>query len=281
MKKYILNKPILSSIFIFILCIAVRMIEYFIIKTDETFIAENFIHKLIAIIILVILIKIMNYKFEDIGFTKSNWYKYLSYGLLLGLLCFGISYFIEYLILYLNSNSPNFEIYVNGFSLVGKEVKRTELVFFLLCIVMNIINVIMEEGMFRGFFLKIINNKNTFFNANLIVALLFGIWHFVMPLKSYVYGEINLVNLLVMTIGYIILAGIMSIKWGLLYQMTGSLFIGIGDHLFNNIIATNLIHIVTKSGADELQIIRIMIAQILSFIIIYVIYRKNKNKIYH
>ena len=145
---------------------------------------------------------------------------------------------------------------------------------------MNIINVIMEEGMFRGFFLKIISKENTFFKSNLIVALLFGIWHFVMPLRSFIYGEINFISLFIMMIGYMILSGIMSVKWGLLYEMTGSLFIGIGDHLFNNIVATNLLHIVTVTGVDELQIVRIMIAQILSFIIIYMIYRKNKDKIY-
>lgn len=80
-----------------------------------------------------------------------------------------------------------------------------------------------------------------------------------------------------MVIGYIILSGIMSIKWGMLYNMTGSLFIGIGDHLFNNVIATNILHIVTTTGADELQIIRILIAQMISFTIVFLIYRKNKN----
>ena len=61
--------------------------------------------------------------------------------------------------------------------------------------------------------------------------------------------------------------------------MTGSLFIGIGDHLFNNTIATNMLHIVTNTGADELQIVRILIAQIISFMIVCLIYKKRKNKI--
>ena len=81
-------------------------------------------------------------------------------------------------------------------------------------------------------------------------------------------GEINLISLIVMILGYIVLAGIMSITWGMLYKMTGSLFIGIGDHLFNNTIATNMLHIVTNTGADELQIFRILIAQIISFMIV-------------
>lgn len=81
--------------------------------------------------------------------------------------------------------------------------------------------------------------------------------------------------MIIMMIGYIILSGIMSIKWGLLYKMSGSLWIGIGDHLFNNVVATNLLHIVTSTGADELQIVRILIAQLISFITVLILYKKN------
>lgn len=279
LKEHILNKPILYSFIIFMICLVIRIVEYFIIKTDTTFISENFIHKLIGIIILLFFLKVMNYKFKDIGFEKNKFFKYLIYGLILGGICFGISYFIEYITLYANSRNPSFELYVNGFSLVGNEVKHTEIVFFILCILLNMVNVIMEEGIFRGFFLKVINNKNNFLKSNMIVALLFGLWHFVMPLRSFINGEMNLISLIVMILGYIVLAGIMSIKWGMLYKMTGSLFIGIGDHLFNNIIATNVLHIVTNTGADELQIVRILIAQIISFMVVSLIYKKMQNKI--
>jgi len=160
LKNHILNKPILYSFIIFMICLVIRIVEYFVIKTDTTFISENFIHKLIGIIILLFLLKIMNYKFKDIGFEKNKWFKYLIYGLILGGICFGISYLIEYITLYSNAKRPSFELYVNGFSLVGNEVKHTEMVFFVLCIILNIVNVLMEERLFRGFFLKVINNKN-------------------------------------------------------------------------------------------------------------------------
>ena len=279
LKDHILNKPILYSFIIFMICLVIRIVEYFVIKTDTTFISENFIHKLIGIIILLFLLKIMNYKFKDIDFEKNKWFKYLIYGLILGGICFGISYLIEYITLYSNAKRPSFELYVNGFSLVGNEVKHTEMVFFVLCIILNIVNVLMEEGLFRGFFLKVINNKNNFLKSNMIVALLFGLCHFVMPLRLFITGEMNFISLIVMMLGYIVLAGIMSIKWGMLYKMKGSLFIGIGDHLFNNIIATNILHIVSNTGVDELQIVRILIAQIISFMIVCLIYKKRKNKI--
>ena len=63
---------------------------------------------------------------------------------------------------------------------------------------------------------------------------------------------------LLLGIGYIILAGIMGIEWGLLYRITGNLWAGLGDHLFNNTVATNMLHVVSLKGADELQTVRIM-----------------------
>lgn len=133
----------------------------------------------------------------------------------------------------------------------------------------------MEEGIFRGLFMKILAPKLSFIRATLLIALLFGIWHWVMPLRDYMDGNTSLPNLLIMGIGYIILAGIMSIKWSVLYRITGALWVGLGDHLFNNVIVTNLLHVISNGEADSMQIIRIMIGQILSFSVVMLYYRKT------
>ena len=78
-------------------------------------------------------------------------------------------------------------------------------------------------------------------------------------------------------LGYVILAGMMSIKWSLLYKMTDSLWLGLGDHLFNNL-ASNLVHVVSNSEVDSLQIVRILLWQLLSFAIVLGVYQKNKKK---
>ena len=118
--------------------------------------------------------------------------------------------------------------------------------------------------------------------ANLIAAFLFGIWHIVMPLRSYMNGEMSFAAMALMSVGYIILAGIMGIKWGLLYRITGNLWLGLGDHLFNNTIATNMLHVVSPTGPDELQIVRIMAAQLISFAFVLAIYiGKNRKDSVH
>ena len=87
-------------------------------------------------------------------------------------------------------------------------------------------------------------------------------------------GDIGFGAFIGLGVGYIILAGMMGIKWGLLYRMTGSLYAGMADHFFNNCIATNLLHITTESGTDEMMIVRVMIAQLLSFIGVVIFSRK-------
>ena len=70
----------------------------------------------------------------------------------------------------------------------------------------------MEEGIFRGLFIKIFSESKSFMQANFIAAFLFGIWHIVMPVRSYVDGEMSFAAMVLMGIGYIILAGVMGIK---------------------------------------------------------------------
>ena len=136
----------------------------------------------------------------------------------------------------------------------------------------------MEEGVFRGLFSRLLDNKMSFTGAVIFIALLFGVWHWAMPMRDYIEGNSSLGNLLVMGIGYIILSGIMSIKWSLLYKLTGSLWMGLGDHLFNNVVVTNLLHVISNGEADSMQIVRILIGQLVSFVLVMIYYRKQIAK---
>ncbi len=206
--------------------------------------------------------------------------KFSLTNVLLGCVCFAISYGLEFAVLALQGNPAHFELYVSGFTLTGSQVKNTGFLFFLLCVLFNVINVWMEEGVFRGLFIKRLCETKSFMKANGIAAFLFGIWHMVMPIRSYTNGEMSFEQMVLMGIGYIILSGMMGIKWGLLTRITGNLWAGLGDHLFNNTVATNMLHVVSLKGADELQIVRIMAAQLLSFAFVWIIYccRNKKAK---
>ena len=272
MERNIKIKPIHLCMVIFMLCLSVRFAEYFLIGTDQTAIGENVLHKVVGIILLALALKKINLTWSEIGFQRNGFVSSILKGLLLGSVCFAISYGLELAIFILQGNPAHLEIYISSFSLTGSQIKNTHFVFFLLCVLFNVVNVWMEEGVFRGLFIKTLSETKPFMQANFIAAFLFGIWHIVMPIRSYVNGEMPFAAMVLMSIGYIILAGIMGIKWGILYRITGNIWVGLGDHLFNNTVATNMLHIVSLKGADELQIVRIMAAQIISFAFVLVIH---------
>ena len=250
MEKNIKYKSTNLCMIIFMFCLSVRFVEYFLIETDKTAIGENVLHKVIGIIFLVLALKKINLTWRDIGFQRDGFVSGILKGLLLGSVCFAVSFGLELGILALQGNPAHLEIYISSFSLTGSQIKNTDFVFFLLCVLFNIVNVWMEEGVFRGLFIRTLSETKPFMQANYIAAFLFGVWHIVMPIRSCINGEMSFAAMLLMGIGYIILAGIMGIKWGLLYRITGNLWAGLGDHLFNNTVATNMLHVVSLKGAD-------------------------------
>lgn len=262
---------------IFAACLLVQAIEVLFIRTDESFFAECFINKVFGVILLFVILKIWKRSWNYIGFVKEKFLINCLKGFSICAVFYLIGFAVEFLILKIQGNAFHIEFYVTGFSLTGNVVKQTGIGFVLMCIFFNIINVWMEEGLFRGFFLKYLGEEFTAKKALYLSGFLFGIWHLVTPFRSLLDGEMSLVNFLVMSIGYVILSMMMGIKWGLLFQNSGTVWIGLADHFFNNCVVTNLIHVVSDAGTDELQIARVLIGELTSFLAV-VIYFKVKTK---
>ncbi len=154
---------------------------------------------------MALVLKKINLIWGDIGFQKNGFVSGLLKGLLLGSVCFAVSFGLELAILTLQGNPAHLEIYISSFSLTGSQIKNTDFVFFLLCVLFNIVNVWMEEGVFRGLFMKTFSETKPFMQANFIAAFLFGIWHIVMPIRSYVNGGMSFAAMILMGIGYMMI----------------------------------------------------------------------------
>ena len=278
MDKQIKNNTVLSCWIIFAILIAVHGFEAIVLRTDETILGENCINKLFGILVVFIVLRILKWNWTDIGFAKTGFLRSICIGFLLAIVSFSISYSAEIMILKSQGHEVGFGLFTTGFSLTGDAVVHTGIGFILLCILFNVINVVMEEGTFRGLFYRLVETDHSAGYALLFQAFLFGIWHIVTPLHNLIDGDINFVSFAVLSIGYVILAGMMGIKWGLLYRMTGSLYAGMADHFFNNFIATNLLHVVTETGIDEMMLVRVVIAQLLSFAVVMIVWKKTGKK---
>ena len=258
-------KTILAVLIIYVICFAFRALEYFVIRTDQTFFGEAFIHKLIGIGLMVAAIFVFRYRFEDVGFKTGKSFFDILKGLAFGIIVFIVAYGVEIIILAASNNLKSVEFYVTAYSVDGgEEVKRTG-IFFLICVIGNIINVLMEEGVFRGLFQKMLSDKYKFLIAGIIASVLFGVWHIMAPLRSLIDGNKSVGGFIGESAMLIGTSALVGFKFAMMGKLTGNLYMGMGDHFVNNTIV-NILHVINNEGeTDNLTVIRISIAQSVSF----------------
>ena len=277
------KKTLITILVIYFLCFAFRALEYFVIRTDQTFFGEAFIHKIIGIGILVAAIRFFHFTFAEVGFKTGKAFYDILKGLAFGIATFVIAYGVELIVVAAQGELKGLELYVTAYSVDGNIGHQTDFYFFIICIVGNIINVLMEEGVFRGLFQKMLNNHYKFIIAAIIASLLFGFWHIMSPLRNFIDGNQSLGGFIGQSCMLIGTSALVGFKFAMMGKLTGNLYMAMGDHFVNNTII-NILHVVsTTEEADNLQFIRITIAQSLSFTIVliwYLInYLKNRNNI--
>lgn len=220
------KRSILYILFVFILCSAAKDFEFLVLKTDETFLAENIFCKIFALLVISQCLVERKLTWQSIGFRLKGIKRGLILGFSLGLCTFAVSYLAEFLILLFMGKSPRLSFYISNFTLSEQTVTGISLSALLICILGNVVNVTAEEGLFRGLIFKLGRRAFSTRTANLIQALLFGIWHLVIAAVWFKDGSLTLGSAFLMGMGYIILAGILGFEWGLCVTLTGTIWTG-------------------------------------------------------
>lgn len=259
----------------FILLMIIRVIEIIFVKTDQTWIGENIIHKICCILLIWVALDMLRLHGSDLGFSKKGFLTGLKYGLVLGISTFFLAYATEFIVLTAMGKHPSLQFYITNFSFAQTHSNGSSLLAVIVCMIGNIVNVYAEEGLFRGLFYRIGIQCYSQKTANFIQALLFGLWHITNVINPLLNGSMNIATAVFMGIGYILLSGILAFEWGMCAALTGTLWVGASEHLFNNFISNSL-HTVTATGADELMIIRIILSNVLSLLFVLIIAHKKR-----
>lgn len=255
----------------YLLCYICRIFEYFVLRTDQTWVGEAIVHKVLGIVILFGVSACVKLTVTQIGFVKEKVFCNLVKGLAFGCSIFVLAYGVEILIAVSQGSFSSLQLYVSTYAISQNIGYRTEFLFFLICIIGNIVNVIMEEGIFRGLFMKLLEQKNTFVVSAIISSCLFGFWHMIGPVRNYVDGTMSM-NAMIANIAMLVVTStLVGFKFAMLTKMTGSIYMAMGDHFVNNTVV-NLLHVVSDTGADEMMVVRVAIAQSVSFILVLFCY---------
>ena len=271
------QNAVLTVVFIYLVCYAVRVLEYFVLRTDQTWVGEAIVHKSVGILILIVVAKRMHFTGNEIGFAKENSLRNLAKGLAFGLGVFVVAYAAEVLVAVSGGNFDSLKVYVSAYAVDQNIGYRTEAVFFLICIIGNVINVVMEEGIFRGLFQRILGQKYSFLTSAVLASVLFGIWHVIGPVRNFLDGTSGMAGLIANGSMLLVTSALVGFKFVMLTELTGSHYMAMGDHFVNNTIV-NLLHVVSDTGADEMMVIRVSIAQSVSFILVLIYYIRARRK---
>ena len=261
----------------YLLCYIFRTLEYFVLRTDQTWVGEAIVHKVLGIVILFGVSACVKITVTQMGFVKEKAFCNLVKGLAFGCSVFVLAYGVEIMIAVSQGSFSSLQLYVSTYAISQNTGYRTEFLFFLICIIGNIVNVIMEEGIFRGLFTKLLEQKYSFVVSAIISSCLFGFWHMIGPVRNYVDETMSMNGMIANIAMLVITSTLVGFKFVMLTKMTGSLYMAMGDHFVNNTIV-NLLHVVSDTGADEMMVVRVAIAQSVSFILVLLCYIRRCRK---
>lgn len=262
---------------IYVLCYSFRIFEYLILRTDRTWVGEAIVHKLVGIMILMIGARVLRITMQEIGFVKGSFLRNVCKGLVFGIGVFIFAYAVEILLTVLQGKYDSLQVFVSTYAVDQNVGHQTNVIFFFICIIGNVVNVLMEEGIFRGLFVKLLERKYSFLVSALIASGLFGFWHVMGPVRNFFDGDSSVEGMIANAIMLTATSALVGIKFALITKMTGNLYMAMGDHFVNNTIV-NILHVVSDTGVDEMMFVRITIAQSVSFFLVLIYYIRHCRK---
>jgi membrane protease YdiL (CAAX protease family) len=244
------KKPLRLAGGFFLLAFFFRIVDIFILEMNATDFGI-LPSKIIPIILILVYLRQTGKKRSDIGIHSKNWDRNVILAILTILVFDGVQIGGSFLSLLIINVQPQLSFY-----------KLDYIVFDL---VYQTANAFMEEMLFRGLMLICFMTIMRPFRANLFQALLFGLWHVVWPINSYLGGLITAGAAIGWALEYVFSSLIIGLLWGYMFQRTGSLISPILLHFSINFIGA-YVFVEPSIGAISLGIG--MLAFLLTFAIV-------------
>lgn len=238
------RNPITVLMIITLLCLILRILDIFVLPITEL-VGEAILSKSLGFILIILYLWSINRKPKAIGIHKNN----AGQSLVIGFLPAAIMVGTYYIVILVVTSSSGIEGSLQFAPTDPKTGLRGDFYFAIWLIFGNIVNVFMEEGLFRGLMTRKFLDKLTFWKTNLLQAFLFGIWHITWPIKYFLDGDISFGEFISASIFATIPPFLIALVWGYLYFKTASLFAPLICHFIWNS-TLNIILFITISEQE-------------------------------
>jgi membrane protease YdiL (CAAX protease family) len=240
-NAFSLSRPFMVSLAFFLVVIALRLIDLFILRLDALP-DQTIVSKVIGFLLVVGYLHVLQKPISAIGLHTRNFGKALLIGALSLFLLYGTLYTIQFLRLSLAGESHRLV-----FAAIDHRMETlTGLSFTLFLLLGQVFNAFMEEAIFRGVVLPHLMQKLSFWKANAGQALLFGLAHLVFPLSDWAKGQITADEATAQAVTLLIFTTVGGLVFGYLYYRTNNLWTSLFAHFIDNSIGL-FFHIQTAS----------------------------------
>ena len=245
---------------LFFIAVILRINDIFVLRLDE-WLGEIILSKSLGFALVVGYTWLVGKSLSSIGLHSRKLKEAIAIGSGLTLAAFAVAAFVQIL------------TFSSGQSLTLRAVDPKTgitggLAFAVFLIAGNVINGLMEEGLFRGVMLTHFLQRLRFRNANLLQASLFAAWHLVWPIKAYLIGDVSAASAFAQA--GLLLTGtfVAGLVYGYLFWRTSSLWAPCMAHFLNNTIL-NLVQLQAPGGdlqpAIVLSVVVVIAMAVLAF----------------
>ena len=226
-----LARPIVVSLAVFLTVMALRSIDLFVLRVDELP-DESIVSRVLGFLLVLGYLRVLQKPISSIGLHARNFDKaFLIGGLSLVFLHVAL-YGVQFYRLSSAGETPRLV-----FAAIDNEAGALGGLFFTSFYFLGqLFNAFMEEAIFRGVILPHLMRRFSFWKANALQALLFGLAHLVFPLGSWLNGGATSGEAVAEAVSLLVFTTVGGLVFGYLYYRTDSLWTAVFAHLIDNVI---------------------------------------------
>jgi uncharacterized protein len=275
LRHFFLVHPIVASLVLLAIALLLRIADIFILRLHEVW-GEILLSKALGFLTIIGYLWFTSQRLRTIGCHARHVRRSVLISVAVTAFALFAAYATEYAYLALQGQQPTLMIMVQSHSIVPNVLFKGGIAFGLWLFFGNCVNSLMEEGLFRGVLISHFATPMSLSSANMIQALLFGLWHIVWPLYYLITGKMNANQAIAVAIVYVITAGLTGLFWGYLLIRANNLWSSWISHTINNSVF-NLVHTRTSNGFDLGLPIRVSTLSVIFLLLIPIVKQLTRN----